>query len=113
MNNDDLIWVILFIVLVGFVSHDMGKNQAKESIAELKIEFSNLNQKYTQLQQDYAVLQEENRMLKQQQRELSEQISYYLLEQGAIDLLGLKKYSLAYGLIKINLCNQEPTIPFC
>jgi hypothetical protein len=51
--------------------------------------------------------------LKAQQEQLTKEMASYLLEQTAIDLLGFKKYKVSYDLIKIAICNKNPTIIFC
>ena len=72
-----------------------------------------MNDSYNQLNINYNNLQIENERLKAQQKQLSEQIAAYFVEQGSVDLLGLKKYNLAYDLIKIAICNKNPSFVFC
>ncbi len=65
------------------------------------------------LKNKYNQVLEENSKLKIRQKELTNEIALYLLDQTTIDLLGLKKYGLAYNLIRIVICNKNPAIIFC
>jgi len=56
---------------------------------------------------------EEDEKLKVQQKELTDEISSYFLEQAIIDYTGLKKYEMAYNLIKISICNENPQNIIC
>lgn len=70
-------------------------------------------QDYNTLFEKYQNISRENEMLKAQQKQLSDQIATYLIEQTSIDLFGLKKYSVAYDLLKIVICNKNKTVIFC
>jgi len=79
----------------------------------LSARYKNIQRDYIELNQSYNKLVVENEKLKSQQNQLTEEIASYLIEQTAIDLLGLKKYEIAYSLIKIGICNKNPSIIIC
>lgn len=110
------ITIIFFILVIGFIGYSIGKgecNDTSKELIELKENYTKLNESYNQEVQKNIELTKENELLRENQRELTEQIASYLVEQTAIDLVGLKKYDLAYDLIKIVICNKIPTLPIC
>lgn len=70
-------------------------------------------EEYNKLSQDYQELEKENRELKINQEKLLEQMAKYLVEQTTIDLIGIKKFGLIYGLLKIPICNEKPELIIC
>ena len=58
-------------------------------------------------------LRSENENLRIERDQLAEVVTKYLLEQTAIDVLGLKKYGTAWGLVKTIACNRVPSFFIC
>ncbi len=115
MNNNDLT-LLIAAVLGGIIVYLFMMNNCSSSINELndmKARYAQLNESYNQKVQENSALRIENKQLKEQQKQLSDQIATYLVEQASIDLLGLRKYTMAYDLIKIAICNKNPSIIFC
>jgi len=117
MNSmeENIILIIALIIggVIGYFIAINSCNNSFEELKDLKIKYANLNDSYNQKIQENLVLRVENEKLKSQQKQLSQQITAYLLEQGSIDLLGLKKYTIIYDLTKITLCNINPSIVLC
>ena len=113
-DNEKLL--IFLIILAGIFGYLWGIERANNSINELsnlKIRYTQLNESYYQEIKENTALRLENEQLKSQQKQLTEQIASYLLEQTTIDFIGLKKYNVAYDLLKIIMCNKIPSIPIC
>jgi uncharacterized protein YlxW (UPF0749 family) len=117
MNNNDLKIFVGGILVGGLIVYLL---LGGATYLKLKQNYDNLEQDYMELYKNYTFLLEENKLLEQeneqlksQQKQLTEEIASYLAEQAIIDLVGLKKYSMAYGLIKIALCSENPAIFFC
>lgn len=115
MGNETFV-IIVLIVVAGLFGYSLAKGDCQkmsEDYARLKTEYAQLNESYNQKVQENSALRIENEQLKAQQKQLSDQIAAYLVEQVGIDLLGLKKYSMAWDLLKIGICNKSPSIIFC
>ena len=102
-----------YIVGLGAYWFGANYNSSAVELKNLNVKYNQLNDTYSKLVTEYIKLESENKMLKTQQKELTEQVSSYLIEQTSIDLLGLKKYSTAYDIMKIVICNKNPSIIFC
>jgi FtsZ-binding cell division protein ZapB len=115
--------VIICLIIGCLIGYFFTTDKCKISINELndlEIKYTNLNNSYNQLRVDYSKLREsynalqiENQQLRNQQKQLSEQIATYLAEQAVLDWSGLKKYAMAYDIIKIAICNKNPTMGIC
>ena len=115
-DNGKVVICILLLLLVGKIGYDNGINKFQPTIDELdtlRLEHEQLNETYQKLIGDYRILEAERDSLKIQRDTLQQQITSYLLEQATIDLLGLKKYQLAWDLLKITMCNQSPSLEIC
>lgn len=120
MANDKLVLVIIILsILSGYLYYEYPKD-LKAKYEQLQNDYNKLNQEhqqlsisYNELNNKYNDLKKENEELKVKQKELTEEIASYLLEQAAIDIFGLRKYNLAYDLVKIAICNKQPTFVLC
>jgi len=115
MKDSDIVFIVL-IILAGAIGYSIAIDNCNNSINELnslKVKYIQLNESYNQKVQENSALKIENEQLKAKQKQLTEEVASYLIEQTTIDLLGLKKYNVAYDLIKIVICNKNPTIPLC
>jgi regulator of replication initiation timing len=115
MMEDSKIAFIL-IILAGIIGYLIAIDECKTSTDELnnlKIKYAQLNENYNQKVQENIALRIENEQLKSKQKQLTEEIASYLVEQTTIDLFGLKKYNVAYDLIKIVICNKNSAILLC
>ncbi len=107
MDNQVYFWV--FVIGVGLLGYWFGLQEAAETSRQLQV----LEVQYQQLNESYTALQIDYQRLLDKQKQLSEEIASYLIEQTSIDLLGLRKYTMAYDLIKIVICNKNPSIAVC
>lgn len=115
MDNSEFTILIVFIggLVVGYFIAINNCNNSIDELNDLKNKYIQLNDSYNQKVQENLNLRIENDQLRSQQKQLSDQIATYLVEQASIDLLGLKKYTMAYDLVKIAICNKNPLIVFC
>ncbi|HLD15386.1 MAG TPA: hypothetical protein VJB94_02295 [Candidatus Nanoarchaeia archaeon] len=114
--NESFVFTVVMIIVGGLIGYNYGLSKFQPTINELqniKVEYTKLNQSYMDLRTGYLKLEAERTTLLAERNSLQKQIASYLLEQSAIDFLGLKKYQIAYDLIKISLCSQNPALVIC
>lgn len=113
MNEDKYKLIILGLVLLCAYLYFQYPNELKTNYEKLKLDYTQLQNSYNQITIEKDNLLKENEALRLKQKALEQQIASYLLEQTAIDFLGIKKYQLLYDLTKIYVCNKSPSFPAC